>query len=143
MVYNIYHYDQKNVWTFIRVENDSTITGYRQTKGWARDRKVFFAARFSKPFKSYGHKKYDDIKYDGFYRRFKQDENFPEMAGRNLRAYFNFDTEAGEQIQLKFALSSVSTAGAMKNLEAEIPHWDFDRTRAETKAQWNRELSKI
>ncbi len=80
MVYNIYHYDNKNVWTSIRVENDSLITGYRQTKGWARDRKVFFAIAFSKPFKSYGHKKHDKLKYDGFYRRFNQEENFPEMA---------------------------------------------------------------
>lgn len=143
MVYNVYHHDNKNVWTFIRVENDSTITGYRQTKGWARDRKVFFAAKFSKPFKSYGHKKYDDIKYDGFYRRFKQEENFPEMAGQDIRAYFNFDTSEGEDIQIKFALSSVSSAGAMKNLEAEISHWDFNKTREETKAKWQKELSKI
>lgn len=143
MIYNVYHYDTKNVWTFIRVENDSTITGYRQTKGWARDRKVFFAAVFSKPFKSYGHKKYDPIQYDGFYRRFKQQEDFPEMAGHNLRAYFNFDTDEGEQIKLKFALSSVSSAGAMKNLEAEIQHWDFSKTREETKLKWNQELSKI
>jgi predicted alpha-1,2-mannosidase len=143
MVYNVYHHDNKNVWAFIRVENDSTITGYRQTKGWARDKKVFFAAKFSKPFKSYGHKKYDDIKYDGFYRRFKQDENFPEMAGKDLRAYFNFDTDEGEQIQLKFALSSVSSAGAMKNLDAEIPHWDFNKVKTETQEKWNKELSKI
>ena len=143
MVYNVYHHDNKNVWTFIRVENDSMITGYRQTKGWARDKKVFFALQFSKPFKSYGHKKYDDIKYDGFYRRFNQDENFPEMAGKDLRAYFNFNTEEGEQIKLKMALSNVSSAGALKNLEAEIPHWDFNKTYEETSDKWNEELSKI
>ena len=56
MVYNVYYYDDKNVWTFIRVENDSLITGYRQTSGWARTRKVFFALQFSKPFNSYGYK---------------------------------------------------------------------------------------
>ncbi|WP_442265860.1 GH92 family glycosyl hydrolase [Tenacibaculum sp. ZS6-P6] len=143
MVYNVYHHDNKNVWTFLRVENDSTITGYRQTKGWARDKKVFFAAKFSKPFKSYGHKKYEKVKYDGFYRRFKQDENFPEMAGKDLRAYFNFDTEENEKIQIKFALSNVSSAGAMKNLEVEIPHWNFDKTHKETNEKWNEELSKI
>ena len=59
MVYNVYHHDNKNVWTFMRVENDSLVTGYRQTKGWARTKKVFFAMKFSKPFKSYGHKKYN------------------------------------------------------------------------------------
>ncbi|TXE08673.1 glycoside hydrolase family 92 protein [Gelidibacter salicanalis] len=143
LVYNIYHYDTKNIWTFIRVENDSLITGYRETKGWARTRKVFFAMAFSKPFKSYGHKKYDDIQYNGFYRKFNEGENFPEMAGKDIRAYFNFDTEEGEEIQIKFALSSVSSAGALKNLTAEIPHWDFEKTKAETKAKWNKELSKI
>src|SRR5690606_10432418 len=97
----------------------------------------------SKPFKSYGHKKYDAIQYNGFYRKFNESENFPEMAGKDLRAYFNFDTEEGEDIKIKFALSSVSTAGALKNLDVEIPHWDFDRTKEETKAKWNRELSKI
>ncbi len=143
LVYNVYHHDNKNVWTFIRVENDSLITGYRQTKGWARSKKVFFAMQFSKAFKSYGHKKYDDIKYDGFYRRFNQEENFPEMAGKDIRAYFNFDTQDREKINIKFALSPVSTAGAMKNLEAEIPHWDFNKTKEDTKAKWNKELSKI
>ncbi len=143
MVYNVYHHDNKNVWTFIRVENDTLVTGYRQTKGWAKTRKVFFAMQFSKPFKSYGHKKYNKETYDGFYKRFKQDENFPEMAGKDIRAYFNFDTEADEKINIKFALSSVSTNGALKNLEAEIPHWDFNKTREETKTKWNNELSKI
>lgn len=143
LVYNVYHHDNKNVWTFLRVENDSTLTGYRQTKGWARDKKVFFAVKFSKPFKSYGHKKYDKLTYDGFYRRFKQDKNFPEMAGKNIRAYFNFDTKEGEKIKMKFALSSVSSAGAMKNMEAEISHWNFDKVKAETQQKWNKELNKI
>lgn len=143
MVYNVYHHDNKNVWTFIRVENDSLVTGYRQTKGWARDKKVFFAMQFSKPFKSYGHKKYDSVTYDGFYRRFDQSENFPEIAGKDIRAYFNFDTKQDEKIRLKFALSSVSSAGALKNLKAEIPHWDFNKTHQTTKAKWNKELSKI
>ncbi|MCV6631246.1 MAG: GH92 family glycosyl hydrolase [Flavobacteriaceae bacterium] len=143
MVYNIYHYDNKNVWTSIRVENDSLITGYRQTKGWARDKKVFFAIAFSKPFKSYGHKKYDKVLYDGFYRRFQQEENFPEMAGKDLRAYFNFDVDKNEQIQVKVALSSVSTAGAIRNMEAEIPHWNFQQVAQETKDKWQSELAKI
>lgn len=143
LVYNVYHHDNKNVWTFLRVENDSTLTGYRQTKGWARDKKVFFVVKFSKPFKSYGHKKYDKLTYDGFYRRFKQDENFPEIAGKDIRAYFNFDTDEGEKIKMKFALSPVSSAGAMKNMEAEIPHWNFDKTKEETQQKWNNELNKI
>ncbi|WP_303922914.1 GH92 family glycosyl hydrolase [Draconibacterium sediminis] len=143
LVYNIYHYDEKNVWTFLRVENDSLITGYRQTKGWGRTRKVFFAMQFSKPFKSYGHKKYDENNYDGHYRYFDQEKNFPEMSGRNIRAYFNFDTTENEKLKVKFALSPVSMAGALKNMETEIPHWDFEKVKAETQQKWNNELAKI
>jgi len=140
---NIYDYEGKNVWTFVRVENDSTVTGFRQTNGWARTRIVYFAMKFSKPFKSYGHKKYDKNPYKGFYRRFHEEENFPEMAGNKIRAYFNFSTEDAEQINIKFALSSVSSEGALKNLEIEIPHWDFEATKQESQQKWNNELSKI
>ncbi len=143
MVYNVYGYDDKNVWTFVRVENDSTVTGYRQTHGWARTRTVYFVMEFSKPFKSYGHKKYNKAKYNGFYRKFNEEENFPEMAGKEIRAYFNFDTAENEKISIKFALSSVSTEGAITNLKAEIPHWNFEKTKAETQEKWNKELSKI
>ena len=137
---NIYNYEGKNVWTFLRVENDSTITGYRETHGWARTRTVYFAAKFSKSFKSYGQKKYDNSPYNGFYRKFDENHNFPEMAGHKIRAYFNFTTEENEKIEIKFALSSVSTEGAMKNLEAEIPGWNFDKVRSEAREKWNTEF---
>src|SRR5690606_16851893 len=78
----IYNYEDKNVWTYARVVNDSTITGYRQTNGWARTRTVYFAMTFSKPFKSYGRKDFDTQQvYRGFWRKFNQNENFPEIAG--------------------------------------------------------------
>ena len=143
LVYNVYHHDNKNVWTFIRIENDTLITGYRQTKGWARTRKVYFAMTFSKPFNSYGHEKYDSLLYDGFYRRFDQKQNFPEMAGKNIRAYFNFDTDEGETIGIKMALSSVSTNGALNNMKEEIPAWDFKEVKEKARKKWNKELSKI
>lgn len=143
LISNIYLYDDKNTWTFIRVENDSLITGYKQTNGWARTKLVYFAMQFSKPFKSYGHKKYDKVKYNGFYRKFDEEHNFPEMAGKNIRAYFNFDTTENEKIKIKFALSSVSTEGALLNLKTELPHWDFEKTKNDAKEKWNKELSKI
>lgn len=140
---NIYNHDDKNVWSFVRVENDSTVVGYRQTNGWARTRYVYFAMQFSKKFKSYGHKKYDSSKYNGFYRKFDEEHNFPEMAGKEIRAYFDFDVEEGESIDIKFALSPVSSNGAMKNLEAEVPEWGFEKVMKHTQNKWNKELSKI
>ena len=140
---NIYNYEGKNTWTFVRVENDTLVTGYRQTNGWGRTRIVYFAMTFSKPISSYGHKKYDKSPYNGFYRRFNESENFPEMAGKDVRAFFNFNALDGESIELKFALSSVSTEGALLNLSTEIPHWNFEEVKRETQKKWNNELNKI
>lgn len=139
----IYNYDNKNVWTFVRVENDTLITGYRQTNGWARTRTVYFAMAFSKPFYQYGHQNNVNNVYRGFWRKFDQTKNFPEMAGRQIRAYFDFKTTAGEKVKIKFALSPVSTAGALKNLRTEIPHWDFDQVKKEGEALWAHELQKV
>ncbi len=139
----IYNYDGKNVWTFVRVENDTLVSGFRQTAGWARTKTVYFAMTFSKPIVDYGHEKYDSTIYRGFWRKFDESKNFPEMAGRKIKAYFRFKTEEGEQIKIKFALSSTSTSGALKNLKAEIPGWDFQKVKADGQQIWNDELGKI
>ena len=141
--HGIYNYDGKNIWTFVRIENDSLVTGYRQTHGWARTRTVYFAMEFGKAFKSYGHKKYDNSIYNGFYRKFDEEQNFPEMAGHDIRAYFDFDVEGGEQILIKFAMSSVSTEGALNNLREEIPEWNFEEVKTAGQESWNEELSRI
>ncbi|GGK86471.1 GH92 family glycosyl hydrolase [Rufibacter glacialis] len=144
LMHGIYNYEDKNTWTFLRIENDTLITGYRQTNGWARTRTVYFAMAFSKPFYQYGNKDYSKGQvYKGFWRKFDQTRNFPEVAGKQLRAYFDFKTEEGEKIKVKFALSPVSTQGALANMRAEIPHWDFDRVKQESQALWNQELGKV
>jgi predicted alpha-1,2-mannosidase len=143
MVHGIYNYLEKNVWTFVRVENDTLITGYRQTLGWARTRTVYFAITFSKPIKSYGSVNEKQEMYGGFWRKFNQKENFPDLAGRQLKLYFNFDTKANEKVKMKFALSGVSSAGALLNLRTEIPHWNFEQTVAEASAKWEKELQRI
>lgn len=144
LMHGIYNHNEKNVWTFIRIENDTLVTGYRQTQGWARTRTVYFAMAFSKPIKQYGSRKYDENNiYKGFWRKFDETKNFPEAAGKNLRMYFDFDVAAGEQVLVKFALSPVSTAGALANMQQEVPHWDFDRTRRDGEQLWEKELNKI
>jgi predicted alpha-1,2-mannosidase len=143
LMHGIYNYDDKNVWTYVRVENDTLVTGYRQTNGWARTRTVYFAMTFSKPFISYGNKNFKTQQYRGFWGRFNQSRNFPEIAGEQIRAYFDFKTGEGEKIKVKFALSPVSTANALENLRTETPGWDFDQVRTAGQEQWNRELAKV
>lgn len=143
LMHGIYNYDGKNVWTFVRVENDTLVTGYRQTTGWARTRTVYFAMAFDKPILEYGREQYDNRPYNGFWRKFDQSKNFPDIAGEKIRMYFDFDTKKDKELQVKFALSPVSTRGAVENLKTEIPHWDFDRVKKEARELWNRELNKI
>lgn len=139
----IYNYDGKVVWSSVRVENKTLVTGYRQTNGWARTRYVYFAMEFSKPFKSYGLRNDEQLIYRGFWRKFKEDENFPERAGHKVKCYFDFDTEEGEEILVKLAISGVSTKNALENLNAEIPGWNFEEVKQRAKDLWNKELSKI
>lgn len=144
LIHGIYNHNEKNVWTFVRIENDTLITGYRQTQGWARTRTVYFAMSFSKPIKQYGARKYDENNiYKGFWRKFDESKNFPEAAGKNIRMYFDFDVKAGEQVLVKMALSPASIAGALANMKQEIPHWDFDKTRRDGELLWEKELNKI
>jgi predicted alpha-1,2-mannosidase len=140
----IYNYEGKNVWTYVRVVNDTLVTGYRQTNGWARTRTVYFAMSFSKPFKSYGQKNYDGAQpYRGFWRKFDQTKNFPEIAGKDIRMYFDFNTEASEKIKIKMALSPVSQDNALENMRAETQGWDFDKIKQQSQAEWEKELDKI
>ncbi|HRH46226.1 MAG TPA: GH92 family glycosyl hydrolase, partial [Pyrinomonadaceae bacterium] len=143
LIHGIYDYSDKTVWTFVRVENDHTVVGYRQTNGWARTRTVYFAMEFSKPFTDYGFKKFENEAYKGFWRKFDQNKNFPEMAGKQIRAYFNFKTARDEKIKVKFAISPVSTNGALNNLRTETPNWDFEKVKKDGQTAWNHELGKI
>jgi predicted alpha-1,2-mannosidase len=140
----IYNYPDKNVWTFIRVVNDSLITGYRQTSGWARTRTLYFAMQFSKPFIEYGSKDFSKKEpYRGFWGKFDQRKNFPALAARQLRMYFNFKTNEGEKIKIKFALSPVSQENALNNMVVETPDWNFEKIKEKGQNLWNKELNKI
>ncbi|WP_349292802.1 GH92 family glycosyl hydrolase [Elizabethkingia ursingii] len=140
----IYNYNDKNVWTYVRVNDDRTLTGYRQTNGWARTRTVYFAMKFSKPFKSYGQKNYDGKRvYNGFWRKFDQNKNFPEIAGKQIRMYFDFDTQENEAIEVQLAISPVSQANAMENLEKEVGNLSFEQIKTKAQENWNKELNKI
>jgi len=140
----IYNYDGKNVWTVVRVLNDSTLVGYKQTNGWARTKTVYFAIKTSKPFKNYG-SKYEDGKavYGGFWRKFDQTDNFPDLAAHNIKMHLDFETSEGEDIILKVALSPVSMKNALQNMAVEAPHWDFNGYVKAGQQAWEQELRKI
>jgi putative alpha-1,2-mannosidase len=103
--HGIYNYDGKVLWSYLRVENDTLLTGYRITNGWARTNYTYFAISFSQPIKDYGYVDKKKPVYTGFWRRFKMDRNFPEIGGRAVVSYFNFDTSSNKELVVKVALS--------------------------------------
>lgn len=117
--------------TFIRQENDTTISGYRYSKGWAADQRIYFTAVFSKPMKKFS--VYDSTVV----------KNGAELKGTNIKGIAFFDTKSGEQIMLKVAISPVSVENAKLNMKAEIPGWNFGQQVARANDDWNKELGRI
>jgi predicted alpha-1,2-mannosidase len=141
LTHGIYNYADKNVWCFIRIENDTLITGYRQTNGWSRTRTVYFAISFSKPMTEYGFKNVKPTAYNGFWRKFNLENNFPEAAGEGLKAIFKFGSET--DVHVKVAISPVDIDGALLNLKTECPHWDFNSYVQVAQKKWNDKLNVI
>ena len=141
--HGIYNYDGKTLWASLRVENDTLLTGYRITNGWARTNYTYFAISLSQPIKNYGYKDFQKIVYNGFWRKFPVNSNFPEMAGRKVVAFFEFDTQQNPELIVKVALSATSTEGALKNLYAEAANKDFETIHQEAVKSWNKELGTI
>ncbi len=119
--------------THIEQLNDSTLVGYRFSKGWADHQRLFFAAVFSRPIRQFSSVQVLD----------SLGNTTPAATGNRLKGVVTFTTKAGEQVLLKVGISPISTAGALANIRAEIPHWNFDKTVAQADAAWNRELQKV
>jgi predicted alpha-1,2-mannosidase len=116
---------------YIIQENDSVVSGYRYSKGWANDQRVFFTALFSKSMKGFVVSEKDEIK-----------------EGNSLTAVRTygqalFDTDDKEVLFAKVALSPVSIENAKLNMQTELPGWDFEQTITGADKAWNEELNKI
>lgn len=101
----------------LRVVSDREIEGSRRSRAWAKDQRLFFVARFSRPFR-------------------------PGPDEKNLKAALAFGKKGGPLL-VKVGISAVDVEGARRNLEAEIPGWDFDGLRRAADVAWERELGKI
>ncbi len=116
-----------------KVEDSVTISGLRRSKAWAANQYVYFVIKFSKPFIQYGVYINDTLqnKNSSLYQKQK-----------NLKAFFQFD-EKSNSILTKVAISQVSVEGAKKNMDAELPGWNFNKVKNDAENKWNKELGKI
>ncbi len=65
-----------------------------------------------------------------------------EVNGKNNGAYLRFKSH-GKPILMKVAISYTSIENARKNMEAELSGWDFEKTKEDSKKEWNGMLSRI
>ena len=141
---SIYNYPGKVLWSRMTLHPDGTLTGFRETRGWAPARQLYFAMRFSRT--PAGHAFTDREPEPLAYRGFKGPGNDPAdtdaIAGRGLVGVLDFGTLSAPLV-VTTALSSVSEAGALANLRAEAPGFDFDRVHAAATAAWRKALSAV
>ncbi len=141
---SIYNYPGKVLWSSLTIHNDGTVTGMRITRGWAPGRQLYFAIRFSAPMSS--HELYDKETnpppYHGFKGPGTSPSNTQAIVGRALEAVFDF-APSSKPLVVKVAISPVSEANAIANMDGEVPGFDFDAVRAKTQQAWRKELSRV
>jgi len=138
---SLYNYPGKVLWSSVRLHPDGTITGSRRTRGWAPDRELHFAMRFSAPVESHAFVSAEkEVPYRGFQGPGRASDAVAERAGRAIVARLDFG-RLDRPLTVKVAISSVDQAGAIGNLDAEVG--GFDEVAAATRAAWEKALSAV
>ena len=116
--------------TYLKQTDAYTVEGYRFSKGWSPKHKVFFTLKSNQPMDKMQMFNDDQPAGNGI------------LKGESVKGVVSFVGKA-ESILLKVGISSVSCANAALNIESELPNWDFDKTRTNSKISWNKALSCI
>lgn len=114
------------------VESNSRIKGLRRSGSWAADQYCYFVIEFSQPFKDFG------LRKEGVLGK----EN-TVIGVKDLQACFDFDAHEGKPIEVRVGVSACSMDNAAANLQAEIPRWQFEATKAAGQQAWRKALSTI
>lgn len=116
--------------TYIKLLNDTTIVGYRFSKGWANNQQLYFAAVLSQPIREFNVYTNDTLL------------NNVSASAVNIKGVLTFKQNPG-LVKLKLAISPVSEENALMNIAAEIPRWNFNEIVQQADDKWNKELGKI
>lgn len=115
----------------IKKINNRTIQGYRKSRGWANDQRVYFVMEFSQ-----------DVNVLAGKTTLKELENGQKFTADSCYAWIDFGNTT-DQVLTKVSISSANYDGAAANLKKEIPHWSFDKVKRDASKSWKKELSKI
>jgi predicted alpha-1,2-mannosidase len=116
--------------TYIKVIDNTKIEGYRKSTGWAKDQRVYFVMKLSKPFESYQIFKNDSL-------------TTSPVEAVKTKIVLNYKTVDNDQIILKTGLSTASIEGAYKSLAVEAADFNFEKYKERANNLWEKELQKI
>ncbi|WP_102796378.1 GH92 family glycosyl hydrolase [Bowmanella denitrificans] len=122
------NYD-KPVVTFLKVEDNYTLSGYRLSTGWAKNQPIYFVASFNQPF---AHQLFND----------NQALKGDQLQAEKGQIVLNFG-KPKQALEAKIALSYTSIAGAKANLEAETADKDFAQVKWQASQAWAQQLGKF
>jgi predicted alpha-1,2-mannosidase len=138
---SIYDWNGKNLWSHMRLRGSDTLTGMRETRGWAPGRQLYFAVQFSRPITAHQLlNREEGVEYKGFAAPGKTPAEKVYVEGKALEATFDFGKPADGTVLVKVAVSNVSEDGALANL-GEMKGWDFDAERRAAHDAWEQALS--
>ncbi len=125
---------------YVEQISDTRFVGLRRSAAWARDQFLYFAIDFSRPVSvvdfKLNAKTESQASRDGY--------GFGKIGKDDFsKLIFKVNSDDSRELLVKVGLSAVSTDGAILNLEAEIPDWEFENIKKLAKAEWDKELSKI
>jgi predicted alpha-1,2-mannosidase len=122
----------------LSVIGDSAVMGSRRfdgsiarTGGSGPETRQYFYVEFSRPFPAYETWQGDDLGHS------------EKLAGNHIGFVSDFASAAGDSIEVKVGISFISTDQAQRNLNREIPGWNFEQVKSETRALWNYALGAI
>ena len=130
IVIDLLHRD-KTLLSTLKIIDSVTIVGSRISEAWATQQYIYFVMKFNRSIIS---KKLNTI---------IKDQKKPNEEEQTTAALLQFNNSNGQPLVIKVGISQTGIDGAIKNLESEAPHWDFDKYKQDAEANWEKELSKI
>lgn len=116
--------------SYVEMISPTEIIGYRFSAAWARDQRLYFVIQFSAPMTEFG------LIING------ENSHLKKEIGTDLKAIMRFSPENSSLI-VKVGISAVDIDGARKNIETEMPDFNFDAYKKAANDAWERELSRI
>lgn len=117
--------------TALKKVSNRKLQGYRKSKGWANDQRVYFTVEFSQ-----------DVEVMAGKRELKPMADGQKIVADTCYAWVDFGDKT-DKVLVKVGLSSANIDGAEANLKEELPHWSFDKVKKDAKQAWRKVLSTI